>query len=70
MPRTRDNGDDETNGDNSFRLSITIDPSLRRKIRLAAAVHDLGIGEWASKVLGRAADEATKDMKLPARRAE
>lgn len=54
----RNNGDE----DGGYRLSITIDPSIRRKLRLAAAVHDLNIGEWASKVLENAADKAVESI--------
>ena len=60
-----------TNGDDTevdtFRLSITLDPSLRKKIRIAAAVQDMTVGEWASNVLERAADKAVP--KLPSVRA-
>jgi hypothetical protein len=54
----------ESNGDvdGGYRLSITIDPSIRRKMRLAAAVHDKTIGEWASSVLENAADKAVADL--------
>jgi predicted HicB family RNase H-like nuclease len=53
---------EETNGDSGYRLSITIDPSIRRKLRLAAAVHDMSIGEWASAVLEKAADKAVAEL--------
>jgi hypothetical protein len=54
----------ESNGDvdGGYRLSITIDPSIRRKMRLAAAVHDKTIGEWASSVRENAADKAVADL--------
>jgi hypothetical protein len=56
----------EANGDgvedSGYRLSITIEPSIRRKLRLAAAVHDMSIGEWASEVLERAADKAVEGI--------
>jgi hypothetical protein len=55
----------EENGDGvdgGYRLSITIEPSIRRKLRLAAAVHDMSIGEWASEVLERAADKAVEGI--------
>lgn len=51
--------EDETNG--NFRLSISLDPALRRNIRIAAAYHDLTVGEWASRVLQRAADKAVEE---------
>lgn len=59
-PRKEANGDEAT--DNGYRLSITIDPSIRRKMRLAAAVHDKTVGEWASAVLENAADKAVADL--------
>lgn len=59
MPPRKDANGDEDGG---YRLSITIDPSVRRKLRLAAAVHDLNIGEWASKVLENAADKAVEGI--------
>lgn len=52
--------EDATNGD-KFRLSITLDPSLRRNIRIAAAYHDLPVGDWASRVLQLAADKAVAE---------
>jgi hypothetical protein len=59
MVAKKENGDVEDNG---YRLSITIDPSIRRKMRLAAALHDKTIGEWASSVLENAADKAVADL--------
>lgn len=59
-PRKDANGDGD--GDSGYRLSITIEPSIRRKLRLAAAVHDMSIGEWASEVLERAADKAVEGI--------
>lgn len=44
------------------RISITIDPSLRKNMRIAAAVNDLTVGEWATKVLERAADKSVEEM--------
>jgi len=58
-PRKDANGDGEDGG---YRLSLTIEPSIRRKIRLAAAVHDMTMGEWASEVLERAADKAVEGI--------
>ena len=60
-PRKEANGDAEEQ-DSGYRLSITIDPSIRRKMRLAAALHDMTIGEWASSVLENAADKAVADL--------
>jgi hypothetical protein len=54
--------DGNGSSDNGYRLSITIDPSIRRKMRLAAAVHDMTIGEWATQVLENAADKATEGL--------
>jgi len=59
-PRKDANGDGDEGG---YRLSLTIEPSIRRKVRLAAAVHDMTMGEWASKVLENAADKAVEDLK-------
>lgn len=50
---------DETN--DKFRLSISLDPSLRRNIRIAAAYNDMTVGEWASAVLTKMADKATDE---------
>jgi hypothetical protein len=55
------NGDapeEDVTEDKAFRLSITLDPSLRRNIRIAAAYADKTPGEWAAAVLSRAADKA------------
>lgn len=60
-PRKEENGDAEVD-DKGYRLSITIDPSIRRKMRLAAAIHDLSIGEWSAKVLENAADKAVEGI--------
>jgi predicted HicB family RNase H-like nuclease len=60
-PRKEANGDVEE-AESGYRLSITIDPSIRRKMRLAAALHDKSIGEWASSVLENAADKAVADL--------
>jgi hypothetical protein len=46
--------------DEKIRISITIDPSLRRNMRIAAAHADMEIGEWASAVLKQAAIKAVK----------
>jgi len=40
------------------RLSLTVDPRLRKKIRIAAAYADMEISEWASEVLREAAEKA------------
>lgn len=53
------NGDGETD-DKAFRLSITLDPSLRRHMRIAAALADKTVGEWAADILERYADKAAK----------
>lgn len=46
--------------DEKIRISITIDPSLRRNMRIAAAHADMEVGEWASEVLKQAAVKAVK----------
>lgn len=40
------------------RLSISIDPAIRKMVRIAAAYADMEIGEWASKILREAAEKA------------
>ena len=54
MPK-EENGEVEDKG---TRVSITIDPSLRRNMRIAAAYADMTIGEWAVEVLRRASEKA------------
>lgn len=56
--------DVETN--DSYRVSITIDPSIRRNMRIAAAYADQTVGEWAAGILERAAEAAVPDLKLKA----
>jgi hypothetical protein len=53
----------ETNGDDEdvTRISITIDPALRRKLRIASAFADLTPGEFAVKVINAAADRALQE---------
>lgn len=61
MARTSNgNGDGD---DGNARMSITVDPSLRRKIRLAAALNDESIGEWCARILETYADKAVEDLK-------
>lgn len=49
----------ETNGDvKPYRLSVTVTPQVRKLIRIAAAVNDMENGEWAAKVLEKAAERA------------
>jgi hypothetical protein len=54
--------DDENGEGEQMRISITIDPSLRKKMRIAAAVQDLTVGEWSVAVLTRAADKAVPNL--------
>lgn len=58
--KASDNGDVDVEAvdDKAFRLSITLDPSLRRHIRIASAIADKTVGEWAAAILTRAADKA------------
>ena len=64
--RTRQASEDveeviESNGAaKNLRLSITVDPSLRRHIRIAAALADMDVGEWCAKVLERYATKAVE----------
>lgn len=54
----------ETNGAKDvYRMSITVDQSTRRHIRIAAALADMEVGEWACAVLERAATKATAEVR-------
>lgn len=44
------------------RISITVDPSLRRNMRIAAALKNMTPGEWAVRVLTVAAEKATANI--------
>lgn len=44
------------------RVSITIDQAIRRKMRIAAAIVDMTVGEWAVAVLTAAARKANADL--------
>jgi len=46
------------------RISFSLDPSTRRAIRIAAAVNDQEVGEWAVQVLERAANEQVKAARV------
>lgn len=61
MARTTSNGDEDVE-QAGFRISLTIEPSLRKKMRIAAAIHDMTVGEWAAAVLERAADKAVPQL--------
>lgn len=62
-PEANGNGDGgDGDEDKGYRLSITIDPSIRKDMRLAAAIQDMSIGEWAAKILENAADKATEGI--------
>ena len=61
---TQENGQDEDKG---TRISITIDPSLRRNMRIAAAFADLSVGEWAVEVLRKASEKAAPEVTRRAR---
>jgi hypothetical protein len=41
------------------RISITITPTIRKHMRIAAAHADLEVGDWARRVLLMAAAKAT-----------
>lgn len=56
-PKVEDNGND----DEVTRISITIDPALRRKLRIASAFADLSPGEFAVRVIDAAADKALRE---------
>lgn len=55
MARATTNGDAE---EKVLRISVTVDPSVRRLIRIAAAVNDMEPGEWAASILEKAATKA------------
>jgi uncharacterized protein (DUF1778 family) len=40
------------------RISISMEPRVRKMIRIAAAYADMEIGEWATNVLREAAEKA------------
>lgn len=70
MARERDKQateDGEVERDKGWRLSITIDPSIRKDLRIAAAYADMSIGEWAAEILENAAKKAVPT--LPGRKA-
>jgi hypothetical protein len=50
-------------GKSVYRVSFSIDPSLRRKIRIASALHDMDQGEWMAEIISRAASKALEDVK-------
>lgn len=54
--------DEPAGDDGSFRMSVTIDQSQRRNIRIAAAFADMSVGEWAAAVLTKMADKALENV--------
>lgn len=52
----------EPQEDKGLRLSITIDPSLRKNMRIAAAINDSTVGEWAAEILEKAASKSLQDQ--------
>jgi len=44
------------------RISITVDPRLRKKIRIAAALADMEDGEWCKVVLVTASKRAYEKL--------
>lgn len=57
---TSSNGDGGERKD-VYRMSVSVDPSIRKKIRIAAAVNDMEVGEWAAMVLNKASATALKE---------
>lgn len=70
MPRSKPQGEDEADveevddldeqpqssrGPQPPRLSITLNPRLKKKLRLAAALADMEENDWARAVLAKAA---------------
>ena len=54
-----ENGDTQ---EQALRISISVDPTLRRQMRIAAAVNDMTVGEWAAETLRRAVEKATEGI--------
>lgn len=54
MATAKDNGNEPAQS----RISFTVTPDLRRKIRIAAAHADMENGEWIQLILERAAEKA------------
>lgn len=54
--------EDTTEENGKYRLSISLDTSLRRNIRIAAAYNDMEVGEWCARVLGIMAEKAIEDQ--------
>lgn len=48
------------------RVSITLTPTLRKKLRLASALSNMEEGDWARAVIARAA-KATVEKRYPNR---
>lgn len=59
MARTTDEQEEQK----VLRISVTVDPSVRRLIRIAAAVNDQEPGEWAASILEKAANKALEEVK-------
>lgn len=55
--------DDNGKREQQPRISITVDAALRRNLRIAAAINDMTIGEWAAEILSKYADKAVKGVK-------
>lgn len=50
------------------RISFTVDPTLKRNMRIASAYDDKEVGEWAVGVLERAVAAALGKMATKARK--
>ena len=59
MPRESGTGRVKEDGV-PIRISISVDPSLRRLIRIAAAHADMSVGEWITDVIRREAERTVK----------
>lgn len=44
----------------AYRMSVTLEPAARKRIRLAAALADLDPNEWARVVLAQAASKTVE----------
>ncbi len=56
---------EETNGKRPYvpRLSISISTEMQRNIRIAAALADMTVGEWATAILDKASDKVMGESK-------
>ena len=65
MPRAAKPQEVEENGKRPYvpRLSISMTTESMRNMRIAAALADMRMGEWATAILEKAADKVIEDSK-------